>query len=203
MCYTVNAENLPHDIQRKVRVRNMKITVVGRQMNVYEDMKLLIEKKLAKLDKYFGGEGSATVVLTHKRNLSTLEITIKASNTIFRSEVDADTFRDALDRSIENIERQIRKNKTKLRKKLREGVITDGEIAIASIGDEAEGEEEEKDIIIKTKKFEYTPMSAEEAIMQMNLLGHTFYVFNDAQTEKTCVVYKRKDGNYGLIEPEN
>ena len=66
-----------------------------------------------------------------------------------------------------------------------------------------EKEEEEKDIIIKTKKFEYTPMSAEEAIMQMNLLGHTFYVFNDAQTEKTCVVYKRKDGNYGLIEPEN
>lgn len=181
----------------------MKTNIIGRQLNVYEDTKELINEKLAKLDKYFGGEGSATVVLTHKRNLSTLEITIKASNTIFRSEVDADTFRDALDRSIENIERQIRKNKTKLRKKLREGVIPDGEIAMTSIGDEAEGEEEEKDIIIKTKKFEYTPMSAEEAIMQMNLLGHTFYVFNDAQTEKTCVVYKRKDGNYGLIEPEN
>ena len=97
----------------------------------------------------------------------------------------------------------IRKNKTKLRKKLREGLISDGEIAISSIGEEDVAEEEEKDIIIKTKKFEYTPMSAEEAIMQMNLLGHTFYVFNDAQTEKTCVVYKRKDGNYGLIEPEN
>ena len=181
----------------------MKTNIIGRQLNVYEDTKDLINEKLAKLDKYFGGEGTATVVLTHKRNLSTLEITIKASNTIFRSEVDADTFRDALDRSIENIERQIRKNKTKLRKKLREGVITDGEIAMTSIGEEAEVEEEEKDIIIKVKKFEYTPMSAEEAIMQMNLLGHTFYVFNDAQTEKTCVVYKRKDGNYGLIEPEN
>lgn len=181
----------------------MKINIIGRQLNVYEDTKDLINEKLSKLDKYFGGEGDATVVLMHKRNLSTLEITIKASNTIFRSEVDADTFRDALDRSIENIERQIRKNKTKLRKKLREGIISDGEIAMTSIGEENEGEEEEKDIIIKTKKFEYTPMSAEEAIMQMNLLGHTFYVFNDAQTEKTCVVYKRKDGNYGLIEPEN
>ena len=178
----------------------MKINIIGRQLNVYDDTKAMIEEKLSKLDRYFGEEGSATVTLTHKRNLSTLEITIKASNTLFRSEVDADTFRDALDKSIDNIERQIRKNKTKLRKKLREGVITDAEIAESSVGGE---EIEEKDIIIRTKKFEYTPMSPEEAIMQMNLIGHTFFVFNDATTEKTCVVYKRKDGNYGLIVPEN
>ena len=178
----------------------MKINIIGRQLNVYDDTKAMIEEKLSKLDRYFGEEGSATVTLTHKRNLSTLEITIKASNTLFRSEVDADTFRDALDKSIDNIERQIRKNKTKLRKKLREGVISDAAIAESSVvGDEVE----EKDIIIRTKKFEYTPMSPEEAIMQMNLIGHTFFVFNDAATEKTCVVYKRKDGNYGLIEPEN
>lgn len=178
----------------------MKINVIGRQLNVYEDTKAMIEGKLAKLDKYFGDEASATATLTHKRNLCTLEITIKASNTLFRSEVDAESFRDALDKSIDNIERQIRKNKTKLRKKLREGVIPDAEIAAASVAGE---ESEEKDIIIRTKKFEYTPMSAEEAIMQMNLLGHTFFVFNDSSSEKTCVVYKRKDGNYGLIEPEN
>ena len=178
----------------------MKINIIGRQLNVYDDTKAMIDEKLSKLDRYFGEEGSATVTLTHKRNLSTLEITIKASNTLFRSEVDADTFRDALDKSIDNIERQIRKNKTKLRKKLREGIISDAAIAESSVvGDEVE----EKDIIIRTKKFEYTPMSPEEAIMQMNLIGHTFFVFNDAATEKTCVVYKRKDGNYGLIEPEN
>ena len=178
----------------------MKINIIGRQLNVYDDTKAMIEEKLSKLDRYFGEEGSATVTLTHKRNLSTLEITIKASNTLFRSEVDADTFRDALDKSIDNIERQIRKNKTKLRKKLREGIISDAAIAESSVvGDEVE----EKDIIIRTKKFEYTPMSPEEAIMQMNLIGHTFFVFNDAATEKTCVVYKRKDGNYGLIVPEN
>ena len=178
----------------------MKINIIGRQLNVYDDTKAMIEEKLSKLDKYFGEEGSATVTLTHKRNLSTLEITIKASNTLFRSEVDADSFRDALDKSIDNIERQIRKNKTKLRKKLREGIISDAAIAESSVvGEEAE----EKDIIIRTKKFEYTPMSPEEAIMQMNLIGHTFFVFNDAATEKTCVVYKRKDGNYGLIVPEN
>lgn len=178
----------------------MKINIIGRQLNVYEDTKAMIAEKLAKLDKYFGEEGNATVTLTHKRNLSTLEITIKASNTLFRSEVDAETFRDALDKSIDNIERQIRKNKTKLRKKLREGVIPDSEIAAASVGGD---DVEENDIIIRTKRFEYTPMSPEEAIMQMNLIGHTFFVFNDSTTEKTCVVYKRKDGNYGLIEPEN
>lgn len=179
----------------------MKINIVGRQLSVYDDTKEMIIEKLSKLDKYFGEEGSATVTLTHKRNLATLEVTIKASNTLFRSEVDADSFRDALDKSIDNIERQIRKNKTRLRKKLREGVILDSDIAAASL--EPQEEPESNDIIIRTKRFEYTPMSPEEAIMQMNLLGHTFFVFNDAVTGKTCVVYTRKDGNYGLIEPEN
>ncbi len=179
----------------------MKINIIGRQLSVYEDTKTMITEKLSKLDKYFGEEGSATVTLSHKRNLSTLEITIKASNTLFRSEVDAESFRDAMDRSIDNIERQIRKNKTRLRKKLREGIISDAAIAAASL--EPADEVEENDIIIRTKKFEYTPMSPEEAIMQMNLIGHSFFVFNDANTGKTCVVYTRKDGNYGLIEPEN
>ncbi len=175
----------------------MKINIIGRQLSVYEDTKEMIIEKLSKLDRYFGEEGNATVTLSHKRNLSTLEVTIKASNTLFRSEVDAESFRDALDRSIDNIERQIRKNKTKLRKRLRDGLIEEG-FSTADIPDEPES----GDIIIRTKTFEYTPMSPEEAIMQMNLLGHTFFVFNDAETGKTCVVYTRKDGNYGLIVPE-
>ncbi len=178
----------------------MKTNIIGRQLNVYEDTKEMILEKLAKLDKYFGEEGSATVTLSHKRNLSTLEITIKASGTLFRSEVDAESFRDAMDRSIDNIERQIRKNKTRLRKKLREGVVADIDAVEVNLGQE---EPEDGELIIRTKRFEYTPMSAEEAIMQMNLLGHTFFVYNDEVTEKTCVVYKRKDGNYGLIEPED
>ena len=178
----------------------MKINIIGRQLNVYEDTKEMITEKLSKLDKYFGEEGGATVSLSHKRNLSTLEITIKASGTLFRSEVDAESFRDAMDKSIDNIERQIRKNKSKLRKKLREGVIPDDAIAEAALEPD---ETEQPDIIIRKKKFEYTPMYPEEAIMQMNLIGHTFFVFNDASTGKTCVVYTRKDGNYGLIEPEN
>lgn len=179
----------------------MKTNIIGRQLNVYDDTKAMINEKLAKLDKYFAEEGSATVTLSHKRDLSTLEITIKASNTLFRSEVDAETFRDALDKSIDNIERQIRKNKTRLRKRLRDGVIPDGG-GFNDAYDDAD-EAEDSEIIIRTKKFEYTPMSPQEAIMQMNLLSHTFFVFNEPTSGKTCVVYKRKDGNYGLIEPEN
>jgi putative sigma-54 modulation protein len=178
----------------------MKINIIGRQLNVYEDTKEMINEKLSKLDKYFGEEGIATVTLSHKRNCSTLEITIKASNTLFRSEVDAESFRDALDKSIDNIERQIRKNKTRLRKKLREGIVADADIAAASI--ESTDETEDKEIIIRTKKFEYTPMSAEEAIMQMNLIGHNFFVFTNSETDTINVVYKRKGGAYGLIEPE-
>jgi len=176
----------------------MKINIIGRQLSVYQDTKDMIAEKLSKLDKFFGEEGSATVTLSHKRNLSTLEITIKASNTLFRSEVDAESFRDAMDRSIDNIERQIRKNKTKLRKKLREEIVWDNSFDAQPIEEEEQG-----DIIIRKKKFEYTPMSAEEAVMQMNLLGHSFFVFNDATSGRTCVVYARKDGKYGLIEPEN
>ncbi len=175
----------------------MKITIVGRQMNVFEDTKALIEKKLAKLDKYFKDDANtdAVVTLSRKRNTSTLEVTINASGTLFRSEVDADDFRDALDQTVDHIERQIRKNKTRLAKKLRETAF---EIP-ADLPYEDEAEDPE--LIIRTKQFEYHPMTPEEAIMQMNLLGHSFYVFNDMDSGDTCVVYARKDGSYGLIEP--
>ncbi len=175
----------------------MKITIVGRQMNVFEDTKAIIEKKLAKLDKYFRDDMNpeAVVTLSRKRNTSTLEVTINASGTLFRSEVDADDFRDALDQTIDHIERQIRKNKTRLAKKLRETAFE----MPASLPEE--DYEEDPGLIIRTKQFEFHPMSPEEAIMQMNLLGHNFYVFNDITSGDTCVVYTRKDGTYGLIEP--
>ena len=99
----------------------MKITVVGRQMNVYDEMKDLIERKLGKLDKYFSGEGDATVTLSCKHNEKNLEITISAANTLFRSEVGADSFRTALDEAVDAIERQIRRNKTRVARRLRTG----------------------------------------------------------------------------------
>ena len=173
----------------------MKVTIIGRQMNVWEEMKLTIGDKLEKLEKYFGDDAEATVTLSSKRNLKSLEITITAYGTIFRSESEDDTFRNALDKSIYSIERQIRKNKTRLAKKIRSGAFDGG------IFDTGEDYEEDTEFNIRTKSFYFKPMSVEEAIMQMNLLGHEFFVFRDAETEEVCVVYKRRDGDYGLIVP--
>ena len=174
----------------------MKITIVGRKLNVYEDTRELIEKKLAKLDKYFKSEATeATVTLSRKRNVSSLEVTINAGGTLFRSEVEADDFRIALDQTVDHIEGQIRKNKTKLAKRLRENVMD-----MSVIPDPVEDIPDDEPII-RVKQFEFKPMTPEEAIMQMNLLGHSFYVYKDVTTGDTCVVYTRKDGDYGLIEP--
>ena len=174
----------------------MKITIVGRKLNVYDDTRELIERKLGKLDKYFKSEQTeAAVTLSRKRNVSSLEVTINAGGTLFRSEVDADDFRIALDQTVDHIEGQIRKNKTKLAKRLRENIMD-----MSMIPDPVE-ETSEDEPIIRVKQFEFKPMTPEEAIMQMNLLGHSFYVFNDITTGDTCVVYTRKDGDYGLIEP--
>lgn len=172
----------------------MKTTINGRQLNVYDDTKSMIERKLEKLNKYFREDMNpeATVTLSRKRSVSTLEVTVNAGGTLFRSEVDSDDFRSAMDKTIDNIERQIRKNKTRLAKRLRETIPEDPMLA---------EESEDPGLIIRVKQFEFCPMTPEDAIMQMNLLGHNFFVFNDLQSGDTCVVYTRKDGSYGLIEP--
>lgn len=172
----------------------MKITIIGRQMNVRDSLKELVEKKLMKFDKFFDKEAEATVTFSRKRDKENLEVTILAAGTIFRAENEEDSFQTALDRTVESIERQIRKNKTRLEKRFRAGAIDE------YFGDDIG--EEETDFKIRTKTFSFKPMSVEEAILQMNLLGHQFYVFENSETGDTCVVYTRKDGAYGLIEPE-
>ncbi len=174
----------------------MKVSIVGRQMNVWDEMKGIIETKLSKLGKYFNDECTATVTLSSKHNKKCLEITIVSAGTIFRSEVQDETFRNALDKAVYAIERQIRKNKTRLAKRLREGAFDYGII------DTGEDFEEEPEFKIRRKSFAIKPMSVEEAIMQMNLLGHEFFVFKDDKTEEVCIVYKRRDGDYGLIEAQ-
>ena len=174
----------------------MKITTVGRQMQVSEDLKALVAKKLAKLDKYFYDEGDATVTFSRRKNKERLEVTISASNTFFRGEAEESTFREALDRDIEAIERQIRKFKTRLGKRIRDAAFETPDPVLDTV-------EEETEFRIRKKSFYFKPMSAEEAIMQMRLLGHDFYVFEDSTTGDTCVVYERKDGDIGLITPIN
>lgn len=176
----------------------MKTTVVGRQMSVYDETRELIEKKLAKFDKFFKGEPEAFVTLRRVREKDRMEVTISCNGTLFRAEKTSPTFRIALDECVESIERQLRKNKTRLQKKLREKIEFTEE-AEASLPVEAE---DEGDFEIRTKSFPLKPMTPEEAILQMNLLGHSFFVFRDDLSGQTNVVYKREAGSYGLIVPD-
>ncbi len=173
----------------------MKTTILLRQVTITDDVRKLIEKKIAKLDKFFLDSAEAFVTLSKKREKEILELTISAGGSLFRSEVEGPTFCHAIDTAVNVIERQIRKNKTRLEKKLREGAFLDGGAA-----DIPEVVEEETEFKIRKKTFDLKPMTTEEAIMQMNLLGHEFFVFEDQETGEICVVYKRKDGTYGLIE---
>ncbi len=176
----------------------MKITFVGRQMSVRDSLRSMVEKKLTKFDRFFHEDAEATVKFGYVRDLDRLEITISANGTLYRCEKEASTFEIALDECMDAIERQMRKNKTRLERRLRQGAFAPVESAPA---EEANTVEEEGDFVIRTKEFTIKPMTPEEAILQMNLLGHDFFMFRDAATEEICVVYKRKDGAYGMIVP--
>ena len=173
----------------------MKITIYGKQMSVRESLKAAIEKKLGKFDKFFGSETDAAVTCKTRKGVKILEITINYGSTTFRCEEESDTFISALDRACEGLERQIRKNKTRIEKMMR----TDAFVIEEYDNDEYE---EETEFIIKTKSFPFKPMSSEEAILQMNLIGHSFFAFTDADSGNAAIVYKRKDGDYGLIIDE-
>ena len=171
----------------------MKIAIVGRQLSVPKDFKEVIEKKLSKLDKFFRDDADAHVTLSEKRGKEILELTIFSGSTIYRAERESSEFRYALDEAIDVIERQIRKNKTRLEKRL-------SSTAFADYTDVLEEEEEYK---VHEKYFELIPMSSEEAILRMNLLGHLFFMFRDEASGKVCVVYRRKDDQYGMIIPQD
>lgn len=171
----------------------MKITIVARQITVFDEWKALAEKKLQKLNKFFDEETNATVTFSKRKNKYTVEITIFSAGTVFRCENTEDDFRDAIDRSVEVIERQIRRNKTRLEKRLRTAAFVEAP--------QIEDVEEEPEFQIRKKSFPIRPMSPEEAILQMNLSDHNFFIFEDENTGDICVVYKRKDDTYGLIVP--
>lgn len=170
----------------------MKISIFGKQMTVRESLEVLIEKKLHKFDKFFGEDTEALVTCRTRKGAKIIEITVNYGQTVFRAEEESETFITALDRAAEALERQIRKNKTRLERRMRTGAFVIDE------GDDDEYAEEEG-FKIRRKTFPFKPMSCEEAILQMNLLGHSFFAFTDQDTGGVCVVYKRKEGDYGLI----
>ena len=173
----------------------MKMNITGRKIDISAGMRSFTEKKLLKLEKFFDNGAEAQVTLSVEKDRQTAELTIFYGGFVYRAEDTTEDMYASIDRAVDLIERQIRKNKTRLEKKLRGGAFD----AIAGL---PSFDEEKEFKIVKSKKHALKPMSPEEAILQMNLLGHEFFVFHNAQSDKIDIVYKRKDGNYGLIEAE-
>ena len=176
----------------------MNTNIIGRKIDVRAGLKEHIEDKLSKLDKYFRDDAVAYVTLSHEKNSERLELTVTSCGTLYRSEEEDTTFQNALDTAIDTIVRQIRKNKTRLARRLRDGAIKDIELEPSGADDF-----EDDETMVRRKTFVLKPMTVEEAILQMNLLGHTFYMFLNEETGRNAVIYKRKNSGYGLIEPEN
>lgn len=174
----------------------MKYSIRGEKLEVTEALKSYAIEKLSKLDKYLDNSDNveAKILLNSKNNKNKVEVTILVNNYFLRAEELQDDMYTALDLISDKIERQFRKYKTKLMSKQKRASFDESEIAFTE-------EESEKDVV-KVKKVFLKPMDRAEAIIQMELLGHTFFVFKDSNTKNICVIYKRKDGDYGVIETE-
>ena len=175
----------------------MKFTFACKKISLNDSIKEYAEKKISKLDKYFPEEADAFVTFAvEKKNRCVVELTIRAANgTLFRAQTedpDGD-MRCAIDEAVSFIDRRIRKNKTRLAKNLRPDAL------VSTVPAEFDVVEDNDFDIIRTKRFSVKPMSPEEAILQMNLLDHTFFVFRNSEDDSLSIVYQRKNGGYGLI----
>ena len=173
----------------------MKITYTERKVNLRDNFKQRVEKKLGKFDKIFSDEAQAFVVVTVDKSSQTVEITIRDRAMVYRAEKTMPEMNDALDKCVDVLGRQLRKNKSRLEKRLRQGSL---EELVAPV-DEPESEEEFD--LVRTKEIPVKPISVDEAILQMNMVGHKFYMFTNAETDTVNVVYLRDDGKYGLLVP--
>ena len=176
----------------------MKFIIIGKNIEVTPGLKEAVEHKLGKLERYFTPDTEIHVTLSVQKERQKIEVTIPVKNGIVRSEQESSDMYVSIDLVEEVIERQLRKYKNKLVAKHQEGSNFKQEFF-----EETESVEEEGEIkIVRTKKFGFKPMYPEDACIQMELLGHDFYVFCNAETDEVNVVYRRKNGTFGLIEPE-
>ena len=174
----------------------MKFTFAEKKMASSEELRAYAERKISKLDRFFRNEAEAFVTFSIERGRHRAEITIKSNGMLYRANELTNDMYASVDSGVAAIERQIRKNKTRLEKRLREGAL---ERDALPAFEPAEEESEEFEIV-RSKRFSIKPMSPEEAILQMNLLEHEFFVFrNDEEEGAISVVYKRQNGGYGLI----
>lgn len=176
----------------------MKITVRGKNISITQGIEAKISQKLAKLDKYFmnADELEAKVLVRVYPRGQKIEVTIPAGNLLLRAEVVDDDLYAAIDSVVDKLEGQIRKYKTRLDRKSPDKKLAFNMASIQPL------DVVEEDVVVKTKTISPKPMDLEEAIMQMELIGHTFFVYLDTETENVSIVYRRHDGDYGLIETE-
>ena len=175
----------------------MRTKVSGKNIDITNALKDRVEKKLSKFGKYFSPDTEAQATLSVEKNRHIIEVTIPFNGVILRGEEATGDMYTSIDNVVDKLERQMKRQKTKLEKRIKDGSIKFDNLA-ASPAEFEDGEVR----IVRTKRFAMKPMPIEEAVLQMELLGHSFFVFSNAETEEVNVVYKRKDGNYGLIEPE-
>lgn len=176
----------------------MKYNIRGDKLEITDAINNYVESKLDKLNKYFKEDDIlANVLLRVRGNSQIIEVTIPTDKFILRSEEEDKDLYAAIDLVTDKLERQIRKNKTRLNRQNVDNTYKDFNFDFETPKEE---ETDEEEVIVKRKNIEMKPMDEEEAILQMNLLGHEFFVYQDMHTNKICVLYKRKDGNYGLIE---
>ncbi|OPJ56045.1 ribosome hibernation-promoting factor, HPF/YfiA family [Alkalithermobacter paradoxus] len=175
----------------------MDIKIVGKNIDLTEGIKTSIQDKLGKLGKYFTNEVEIRATVRAKKARQTIEVTvIPISGSILRAEQSEENLYAAIDGVVDKLSRQLRKYKTRLIDKGHQS------IRFENISDEPEVKDDNDIRIMRRKKFGFKPMSEEEAILQMELLGHNFFVFTNAETDELAIVYKRKEGDYGIIEPE-
>ena len=177
-----------------------EFTIRGKNIEITAPLREYVEKRVGKVTKYFDRIDNISVLLTVNKGRHVVEVTVEVpSGMLLRGEESTTDMYTSIDLVVEKLERQIHKQKTKLAKRFRGGGFK------AEIIEESKYRPEQEDIgeeypVVKTKRFTVKPMDVQEAIMQMNLLNHNFFVFREAQSEEICVVYKRNDGAYGLLE---
>lgn len=181
----------------------MKFVFTDKKVNIPNYIHNYAEKKVGKLDRYFKEDATAAITFSVEKDRNQVEVTIRSSGTIFRVSESSSDMRASIDAAVASLERQFRKNKSRLEKRLRQGAFerTVDEAEVASFV--PEGPEEGEYRIVRTKTFPIKPMTQEEAILQMNLLGHSFFAFrNEDAGGSFAVVYRRNNGDYGIIEDE-
>ena len=180
----------------------MKFVFTDKKINLPNKVHAYAEKKVGKLDRYFKADAEAAIVFSVEKGRNNVELTIRSGGTIIRvAESTSDMFA-TIDAAVSSVERRLRKNKSRLEKRLRQDAFS-RTVDVEELSSFVPESDEEEYRIVRTKKFPIKPMTVDEAVLQMELVGHTFFAFKDVDHDgRFCVVYKRNDGGYGLIEDE-